>query len=138
MGILANIILFNLDGLNRLNPSLQISSDERSNLPAKPLDVARSLRILGIKQGDKVGVLGYAYDSFWARLARVKIVAEMLESDSDNSWLKDQELQHEILDVFASTGTKAVVAENVPQRFQMRDWHRVGDSSYYIYVFPEQ
>lgn len=137
-GLLANIILFNLDGFTRLNPSWQSGLGAPAVPAAKPLAVARTLQELGVRQGDKVGVIGYAYDSFWARLARVRIVAEMLEADADEFWRGDEALRQSALQAFANTGVDAVVAEYVPGYAGLRDWHQVENSNYYIYVFREQ
>jgi hypothetical protein len=137
-GLLANIILFNLDGFTRLNPSWQSGLGAATVPPAKPLAVARTLQELGVKPGDRVGVIGYAYDSFWARLARVKIVAEMLEADAGELWQGDEALHQSVLQAFAKTGVDAVVAEYVPGYAGLRDWHQVENSNYYIYIFTEQ
>ena len=137
-GLLANIILFNLDGFTRLNPSWQSSLGAVAAPAAKPIAVARTLQELGVRQGDKVGVIGYAYDSFWARLARVRIVAEMLEADADDFWRGDEALRQSVLQAFANTGVDAVVAEYVPDYAGLHDWHQVENSNYYIYVFTEQ
>ena len=137
LGLLGNIVLFNLDGITRLNPSGQSSLGPVATPAAKPLAVARTLQELGIRQGDKVGVIGYAYDSFWARLARVKIVSEMLGTDAIDFWESDNLLRQSVLDAFAGTGAKAVIAEYVPDYAELKDWHRVGNSNYYIYVFGE-
>lgn len=137
IGLLVNIVLFNLDGFNRLNPSLETGLVEPVASPAKPLAVAQALQELGVKPGDRVGVIGYAYDSFWARLARVRIVAEMLEADAMELWRGDEALQQEVLQSFASTGVRAVVAEYVPAYARLNDWDQVGNSNYFIYRFRE-
>ena len=137
-GLLANIILFNLDGFARLNPSWQSGLGAAATPAASPLAVARTLQELGVKPGGKVGVIGYAYDSFWARLARVRIIAEMLDTDADEFWRGDEELRQSVLQSFANSGVDAVVAESVPDDAGLRDWHRVENSNYYIYVFREQ
>lgn len=134
-GLLTNIILFNLDGFIRLNPSSQSSLTTAAAPAAKPLAVAQTLNRLGISQGDKVGVIGYAYDSFWARLARVRIVAEMLEADADEFWHGNETLRQSVLQTFENTRVDAVVAEYVPGYADLRDWHQVENSNYYIYVF---
>jgi hypothetical protein len=137
-GLLANIVLFNLDGFSRLNPSIDSNYVEPSAPPATPLAVAESLQELGIQGGDTVGVIGYAYDSYWARLARVKIVAEMLDADSEDLWRTDDAQQQAVLQAFASAGVRAVVAEYVPQHAHVLNWHQVGRSNFYIYTFTEQ
>jgi hypothetical protein len=137
-GLLVNIILFNLDGFTRLNPSWQSSLDVTEAPDAKPLAVARTLQSFGVRPGGKVGVIGYAYDSFWARLAGVRIVAELLETDADEFWRGDAALRQNVLQSFANTGVDAVVAEYVPSYANLHDWHQVEKSNYYIYVFQEQ
>jgi hypothetical protein len=81
-----------------------------------------------------VAIIGYGFDAYWARLARVKIVAEMLDWQADDFWLGDPMFQSRVLHVFASTGAKAVVAENVPSYASLIGWHRVGESNYFIYI----
>jgi hypothetical protein len=137
IGLLINIVLFNLDGFNRLNPSLGGTSFDQNAPPAKPLAVAHTLKDLGVNPGDEVGVIGYAYDSFWARLARVRIEAEMLEEDAMDLWRGDDVLQQEVLQSFAGVGLKAVVAENVPDYARLNGWHQVENSNYYVYRFDE-
>src|SRR5688572_13285151 len=134
-GLLTNIVLFNLDGFTRLNPSWQAGLGTAAAPVAQPIAVARTLQELGVTQGDKVGVIGYAYDSFWARLARVRIVAEMLETDAGEFWRGDEALRQSVLQAFANIGVDAVVAEYVPDYAGLHDWHQVENSNYYIYVF---
>lgn len=139
LGLLANIVMFNLDGFKRLNPTMGSNSIEQSAPPARPLEVAQALHELGVGQGEKVGVIGYAYDSFWARLARVKLVAEMFEANAiDDMWRGDEILRQSVLQAFADAGVDAVVAEYVPDEVVMDGWRQVGNSNYYIYVFSEQ
>jgi hypothetical protein len=137
-GLLVNIILFNLDGFARLNPPLASSFVEPSAPDARPLAVAEALQELGVQPGDKVGVIGYAYDSFWARLTKVKIVAEMLDADAENFWRGNDALEQSVLQAFANAGVTAVVAEDVPAYADLEGWHQVGNSNYYIFTFREQ
>jgi hypothetical protein len=136
-GLLVNIALFNLDGFARLNPSSQSALETAEAPAASPLSVARTLQQIGIRPGDKVGVIGYAYDSFWARLARVRIIAEMLDTDSEEFWRGDEALRQSVMQAFAETGIHAVVAESVPSYANLNGWYRVENSNYYIYVFQE-
>jgi hypothetical protein len=80
-----------------------------------------------------VAVIGYAYSSFWARLARVKIVAEMLGADAAPFWFGDASLQNQVIQVFRNTGAQAIVAEEVPDGAQLLNWHRIGDTNVYVY-----
>jgi hypothetical protein len=138
VGLLVNIILFNLDGFARLNPASASNLAEPSTPSARPLPIAQALQELGIQPGDKVGVIGYAYDSFWARLTKVKIVAEMLDADAEDLWRGDDALEQSVLQAFADAGVTAVVAEYVPPYAELEGWKQVGSSNSYIFMFREQ
>lgn len=138
--LLTNVLLFNLQRFARLNvaagppPATAVVAGP----PSWPGAVAEELWRLGIEPGDPVAVIGYAFDSFWARLARVQIAAEMLGWQADALWLGDPAFQREVLDVFASTGARAIVAEHVPNYANVSGWHQVGDSNYYIYLLEKR
>jgi hypothetical protein len=102
--------------------------------PDWPGAVAEELWQLGIEPGDQVAVIGYAFDSYWARLARVKIVVETLDWQADALWLGDPAFQREVLAVYASAGARAIVAEYVPAYADMTGWRQVGVSNFYIYL----
>lgn len=138
LGLLANIVMYNFEGINRLNPSIQANVGENITMKsAGPIEVAQALQQLGVNQGDKVAIIGYGFDSFWARLARVKIVAEMLETQATEFWIGEETIQQSVLQAFASTGAVAVVAEYVPPYARMDGWYQVLDSNYFIYRFEE-
>jgi hypothetical protein len=135
--MLMNIMAFNLQGfcdLTGVGKVNQVPSPQKAGRPGWPGAVAEELHRLGIRPGDKVAVIGYAFDSFWARLARVQIVAEMFDWQAEKFWLGESALQSNVLRAFAGTGAKAIVAERVPSNVSPTGWHRVGNSNYYIYL----
>jgi hypothetical protein len=142
-----NIAAFNVEGLNQLvlrrlvgeppvrhDVSLGASQDMSHGSPA---DIAEGLRQTGIQPGDKVAFLGYSFDAAWARLARVQIVAEMHPYDPSRFWSADRETQLRVMQAFASTGARAIVAERGPGRQSLAGWRRAGATSYYVYQFGE-
>lgn len=137
--ILANIVAFNLEGFSDLidNRNTNQPTSQQAGPPSWPGEVAETLQRLGVQPGDKVAVIGYAFESFWARLAHVQIVAEMFDWEADPFWLGDLSFQSQVIQAFASTGAKAIVAENVPGYASLSDWHRVGNSNYYIYILAK-
>jgi hypothetical protein len=138
--LLINIGAFNLERFQNLTGSgkvNQITSSEKAGPRTWAGDVAEELHRLGIESGDKVAVIGYAFDSFWARLARVQIVAEMFDWEADPFWSGAPSLQSEVLRTFAGTGARAIVAERVPSQVIPNGWYRVGNSRCYIYVLDE-
>jgi hypothetical protein len=101
------------------------------------VEVAETLWQMGVGPGGTVGVIGYAYDSFWARLARVRIVAELVDWEGNPFWYGDAALQQDVLRAFAGSGVCAVVAEYAPADAVLPGWEQVGASSYYVYPLPE-
>ncbi|MDX1521722.1 MAG: hypothetical protein R3264_08850 [Anaerolineae bacterium] len=132
--VLVNLVAFNLAGFRDLNRNAAQPPSASADPPRWPGEVAETLHRLGVQPGDEVAVIGYAFDSFWARLARVKIVAEMLDRDADPFWVGDSALQDEVIAAFAGTGAKAIVAEHVPAYASLPGWHQIGNTNHYIYL----
>jgi hypothetical protein len=134
--MLMNIAVYNLEHVRALlgwgNPH-QLAV-EGSESPSWPGEVAETLFELGIQSGDKVAVIGYAFGSFWARLARVQIVSEMLDRDADTFYRGDVRLQQSVIEAFGQTRARAIVAEGVPNEIIMDGWSQIGTSNYYVYL----
>jgi hypothetical protein len=136
---MTNIAAFNLEGLNALafNGHVSRTTSIGSSQPtvrSAPWRVADGLRQQGFQPGDKVAFLGYTFDAGWARLARVRIVAEMFPYNPDEFWTADASAQAEAINAFAGTGAKAIVAEYVPSDAAANGWQRVENTSFYVYV----
>jgi hypothetical protein len=133
--LFVNIALFNLQGFTDLSGGSEPPAPSAAAGPPDwPGAVAEELWQLGIEPGDEVAVIGYAFDSYWARLARVQIVAETLGWQADALWLGQPAFQQEVLAVYASAGARAIVAEYVPAYANVSSWHRVDSSNFYIYL----
>jgi hypothetical protein len=134
--MLTSILAFNLQGLSTLTSRASDAAGDRGRAPAPtwPGEVAEELHRLGIRAGDRVGIIGYGFDAFWARLAHVRIVAELPDTQADAFWTGDAEVQARVLQAFAESGARAVVAEYAPGNARLPGWHRAGMSSFYIYL----
>ncbi|MGH2524604.1 MAG: hypothetical protein ACRDH2_19025, partial [Anaerolineales bacterium] len=137
--LLISIVAFNLEGLNTLvgGEAAAPGDNQPALAPSWPGEVAEELHRLGIQAGDSVAVIGYGFDAFWARLARVRIVAELLDTQAGLFWAGDAATQAQVIDAFAASGAQAIVAEDAPSYAVLPHWHRVGDTNYYIYPFDE-
>jgi hypothetical protein len=106
-------------------------------------EIAIRLNQIGVLPGDKVAYIGYGVSAYWARLAQVKIVAEMpSERDSFLSvenvkeiLLENGSLKPEAIQAFVSTGAKAIVSRNVPPAVAKNGWQELG-ASYYAFLLP--
>jgi hypothetical protein len=102
-------------------------------------DVANGLNRLGIRVGDKVAFIGDGYFEYWARLARVQIVAEIPNESMDQFWSADAKAKSEVLDAIARTGAKAVVTRAAGTRGPMSGWHSLDiKDDYYAYMLSDQ
>lgn len=72
--------------------------------------VAENLDILGVKPGDKVAVVGYGFNSPWARLDRVKIVSEVLNGAKFCEASKAT--QSDVFRLFQQAGARAVIGDS--------------------------
>jgi hypothetical protein len=135
-----NIITYQLDGLNALTglvPAAPGGIVSGTAPPAaRPVVIAMHLNELGLRQGDEVGVIGYSFDAFWARLARVRIVAEIAPEQREAFWNATAEQRQGVERAFAAAGVRAIVAEQVPERVHLAGWTRLGNTSYYALLLP--
>jgi hypothetical protein len=97
-------------------------------------EVAQSLKSTGINEGDNVAVIGYAipYSPVWARVARVKIVSEILEKDANEFWSLIQESNTGVIKVFQTTGAKAIIAKTIPLCALKSDWKKLSNNGPYV------
>ncbi len=110
--------------------------------PGSPVywKVAQQLNQLGIESGDDVAVIQLgpnrpATTEYWARLARVRIIAEV--TDSKRFWLADEGMQVKIYGLLNEVGARAIVCKQdalLSALASAKEWVRVRDTDYYIYL----
>jgi 4-amino-4-deoxy-L-arabinose transferase-like glycosyltransferase len=114
----------------------------RSGSPVNPpYEIARGLAAAGIVPGDRVVKVGYGANAYWARLAGVKIVAEVFSEDEEFDkvpgiramFAADGSLLPEARDAFASIRAKAIVASAVPADVARQGWRELGKTGWFVY-----
>jgi hypothetical protein len=104
-------------------------------------EVADILQHIGVQPGEKIAILG-AYeppDYLWARLARVKIVAEV--PDEKQFWLADGDVRDEVLKTIQKTGAQIIVQKpglGIPASALLSGWQEIGSTGYHAYFFPPE
>lgn len=102
--------------------------------------VADELRRMGVGPGERVASIGNTMFHAWPRLARVRVVAEISSrtpDDVEKFWAGDAALKARVVETFARTGARLVVAEGVPAWASSADgWRRIGATNFYVYVLP--
>jgi len=99
--------------------------------------VAEGLKQLGVQPGDNVGVIGQGAHHFyahWARLARVRIVAEIISKEVSEFVASDPEVRVKASEAFTRAGARVLVADHLPSRLMHEGWQRIGKTQYFVYL----
>jgi len=100
------------------------------------LQVGSALNRAGVRPGEEVAIMGESSDGCrWARLARVRIVAQILREDVGDFWrITDPHEKAEVYDAFVRAGATAVIAEDTPPSRAIGEWQQLGDTHYYVHL----
>jgi 4-amino-4-deoxy-L-arabinose transferase-like glycosyltransferase len=102
--------------------------------------VAEELRRMGVRPGERVASIGNTMFHAWPRLARVRVAAEIptrTGSDVEKFWAGDAALKARVVETFARTGARVVVAEGIPPwASAAQGWQRIGATHFYVYALP--
>ncbi len=102
--------------------------------------IARGLRGLGVNAGDEVGVISQyvaGFESYWAHLAGVRIVAELPSNEANAYWFANDKTKDDVLKTFKKTGIRAVIMEDMRSPKPLAGWQRLGDTPYYVYLISQ-
>ena len=105
-----------------------------------------------LASGDPIACIGYCFDMYWARLARLRIIAEVPDENTmDNAakgpvrtsmttpalefWSENSGVRDRVLTALAKTGAKAVVAVRPPDDADLHGWTRIGQTNYSVRLF---
>jgi hypothetical protein len=83
----------------------------------------------GLEANAPVAFVGYSYYAYWARLARLRIIAEVRPEEFERFWTADARVRDAVLAQFAAAGARVVVSEPV-RADSVRDWDRLGETGY--------
>jgi len=135
---LLNVLAFNLEGFKKIGPFESAPSKRFSQQQApsyKPVRLAEAVLDLGLKRGDRIAFIGYSFGAFFARLARLRIIAEIPDDQAESFWLADSATRSAVIEAIKKTGAKAIIAEWVSPGASVGGWQRIGNSRHFIYLF---
>jgi hypothetical protein len=72
--------------------------------------VAQCLQAKGLQVGDEVGFVGFTFDAYWARLAGLRVVAEIPNAHAPRFWSAGDSMREQAVEGFRRAGVQAVVA----------------------------
>ena len=113
-----------LETIPSLTPKIQaLSLNYRNQHWEDAVFVLRS----GVRAGDSIAVIGDGMFAYWARLARVRVVAEIPSAASTEFWATPPDGKRRVLEKLRGAGAVALVASGVPAGGGAEHW-RVHDN----------
>ncbi len=100
--------------------------------------IAEELRSHGFQAGDKVAWLRpnpftAKQNYWWARLARLRIIAEVPAGQEDRFWAADASSRTSFFQALETTDAKALIATRLPVGYPAEGWKPLGQTGYYFY-----
>jgi hypothetical protein len=100
--------------------------------------IAKGLSQMGARPGDRIAFIGDTQVAYWARLAKVQIIAEIPYKEADKFWQADNSVKSEVIKKLESTGVKMIVAEKIPCLVLESGWQRIGNTNHFVYSLAKQ
>lgn len=98
--------------------------------------IANALHEMGVEEGDKVAFIGWSFNAYWARVARVRIVAEIPVDGVLPFLAADAATKAKVMEALAGIGAKAVLTDRMPEPLTPQGWTRIGDTNRCCYLLP--
>ena len=96
-------------------------------------ETAQALQKIGLKPGDRVAVIAAKGEGHWARLAKLKVVAELRWGQDGAFWAGGHATRERVFAAFAATGSRVVVVKEPPPSAANEGWVQLGETPYYAY-----
>ncbi len=98
----------------------------------RPVVLALEVRAAGLEEGQSIAFIGYAFGAYFARLAGLRIVAEVPWEEGERFWSLDPDRREEVLETLGAAGAVAVVSEFAPEGEPPPEWDRLGRTGHLI------
>ena len=134
MAVFCTMMLASLDYNLRLATHHFAILGNGPNSTLADLAAVEQLQQMGLRPGDKVGIIMNGTNAYWAHLAKLRIVAEIMDGPEQHEfWDAPRAVQNEVFDRFAGAHAKAVVTRCASVVSMPGEWERVGDSQYCVH-----
>jgi hypothetical protein len=83
----------------------------------------------------KVAIIGDGTDAYWARLGKLRIVAEIMGGRGEAEFLDSpEEVRKSVYQAFRETGAKLIVMSlESCQTFKVEGWESIPGTQYYVH-----
>ncbi len=132
------LVVFSVMALGTLDYTVRIITNHLAipgsgpNSTLQDLVAAEQLRKMGSRPGDKVAVIGDGTGAYWARLAKLRIVAEIMDANhgSREFWESSPETKESVYAAFEKAGAVLTVASCAPN--SPAGWQRIEGTRYCV------
>jgi len=102
------------------------------NSTAQDITAAEQLWKMGLQPGDKVAVIMNGTSAYWAHLAKLRIVAEIMETGHGSAefWSAPADVQRHVYDLFAGAHAKLVVTSCPSAPGTPAGWEQLAGTPY--------
>lgn len=96
------------------------------------IKAAEELQEMGLQPGDKVAVIMNGTGAYWAHLAKLRIVAEIMDTGhgSKEFWGASEEVQRQVYDLFARIHAKLVITNCAATPTIQNGWQQLPETPY--------
>jgi hypothetical protein len=132
-----NIVAFNMEGAAGVLglPSAGTATGGAARFTdggdADHPQIAEELSRQGVRRGERVAFIGDSFGAYWARLGRLRIVADVPPHQTTTFWTAPQQRRDVVLNAFAAAGAVAVIAQR-PGVDVPSPWQTLGDTGYVV------
>jgi hypothetical protein len=116
------------------DPDSLPTTDRLASSDDEQVNVALALRSAGIQPGDAVATGNRGFNAYWARLARVTLVAEVSGYDGTAVLESDARARAAAQQVLLAQPVRAVVAYSWPAQTADPGWRPVAGTGYFYYL----
>jgi hypothetical protein len=85
--------------------------------------VGRELQTLRLQQGGGLGIVGYAFDAYYAWNSGMRVIAQV--PDPDAFWQSSAAERDGLFRTLAAYGVQAIIAQDPPQHVSLDGWREV-------------
>jgi len=98
--------------------------------PSPDQIAARKLMRIGLKPGDAIATVGDAFAAYYAHIAQLRVIAEVV--DPVKFWSLRDDSARQAEQALAHTGAKVLVAKEKPEGFQPEAWQKITGTPYSV------
>ena len=137
IAVFATMALGTIDLAVRYGSHHLVNAGAGPNSTIEDVSAAEELAKWGVRPGDKVAVIGGGTGTYWARLAKLRIVAEVSEGGlTDSFWQLSPQARQRVYGALASTRASLVMAR-CPAR-SVDGWEPIAGTGDCVYWLPER